>query len=66
MGWQVGATLEVNAEDVSLADKDRESGTLILQYFPQAHWEVLLMGRAERSAVSDPDLLSFLMLHYYL
>ncbi len=65
-GWQIGATVEVNAEDVSLADKDREAGTLILQYFPQAHWEILLMGRAERAAGTNPDLLSLLMLHYYL
>ena len=65
-GWQVGATVEVNAEDVSLAGKDREAGTLILQYFPQAHWEILLMGRAERTAGTGPDQLGFLMLHYYL
>lgn len=64
-GVMLGTTLEVAQTDLSLRGTDRESASLHVQYFPRAHWEVMLLGRAER-ARQTRDFLSLLMLHYYL
>jgi len=64
-GVMLGTTLEVAQTDFSLKGKDRESASLHLQYFPRSHWEVMLIGRAERTRQTR-DFLSLLMLHYYL
>lgn len=64
-GLMVGTTLEVAQTDLRLRGKDRESATLQLQYFPKSHWEVMVLGRAERTRQTR-DFLSLLMLHYYL
>jgi hypothetical protein len=64
-GVMLGTTLEVAQTDFKLRGKDRESVSLHVQYFPKAHWEVMLLGRYERTRQTR-DLLSLLMLHYYL
>ena len=64
-GLMVGTTLEAKHGDLNLRGKDSEAATLNLQYFPRAHWEVHLLGRYERTR-NTRDLLSLLMLHYYL
>ncbi len=64
-GVMLGTTLEVAQTDFKLRGKDRESASLHVQYFPKSHWEVMLIGRAERTRQTR-DFLSLLMLHYYL
>ncbi len=64
-GLMVGTTLEAKQGDFQLEGKDAESVTLSLQYFPKAHYELMLFAKAERTQQSS-DLVSFLMFHYYL
>ncbi len=64
-GLMVGATLEAKQMDMSLRGKDAESAMLSLQYFPKAHYELMLLGKAERTQ-GTRDLVSLLMFHYYL
>tara|TARA_R110002096_G_scaffold171490_1_gene344341 strand:- start:18320 stop:19447 length:1128 start_codon:yes stop_codon:yes gene_type:complete len=64
-GLMVGTTLEAKHGDLSLRGKDAEAATLSLQYFPRAHYEIMVLAKAERTR-NTSDLLSLLMLHYYL
>jgi hypothetical protein len=53
--------------DLALRGTLRESVEVNLQYFPLAHVELHLLGRATSSvALGSPDLLTLLQLHYYL
>ena len=65
-GVWAGAVLERYDEDTSLSGTQRDAASLLLQYFPRAHWELMLMGRVERAGGGDQSRLGFLMLHYYL
>ena len=64
-GWMVGTTLEAKHTDFSLRGKDAEAGTVQLHYFPRAHFELMLYGKAERTRQTR-TLTSVLMFHYYL
>lgn len=64
-GVMLGATLEAKHSDLSLRGKDAESALLSVQYFPKAHYEVMVLGKAERTRNTN-DLLALLMFHYYL
>ncbi len=64
-GLMLGATLEAKHSDFALRGKDAESATASVQYFPKAHYEVMLLGKAERTRGTN-DLLTLLMFHYYL
>ncbi len=64
-GLMLGGTIEAKHSDLRLRGKDAESASLTLQYFPRAHYELVLLGKVERTRQSK-DLLSFFMFHYYL
>ena len=64
-GVMVGTTLEYKHDDLNISGRDSESANLTLQYFPRAHWEIMLFGKVERVAGSA-DTIGMLMLHYYL
>jgi hypothetical protein len=64
-GVMLGTTLEAKHNDFRLRGKDAEAASLSLQYFPRAHFEIMLLGKVERTR-NTHDLLSLLMLHYYL
>lgn len=64
-GLLLGTTLEAKQADFQLSGKDAESATLSLQYFPLAHYELVLFAKAERTRETS-DLVSFFMFHYYL
>lgn len=64
-GVMLGATLEAKHGDFTLRGKDAESALLSVQYFPRAHYELMLLGRAERTR-NTHDLTTLLMFHYYL
>ena len=56
--WQPDLTLRSSGDAVDLS----------LQYFPLAHLELHLLGRASASGndLDEPGLRAFLQLHYYL
>ncbi len=62
----VSATAEYYDADVRLKESDRLGATVTLQWFPRAHWELLLMSRMQFQARTYSDRLHLLMLHYYL
>jgi len=64
-GVMLGATIEAKQSDFRLRGKDAESASASLQYFPKAHYEIELLGKAERTRETH-DLTSLLMFHYYL
>jgi hypothetical protein len=64
-GVMLGATLEAKHSDLRLRGKDAESFMLSAQYFPKAHYEIMVLGKAERTRNTN-DLLTLLMFHYYL
>src|SRR6266545_3361666 len=46
-GFMVGTALERFDEDMSVADLARDAASLTFQYFPLAHWELMLIGKLE-------------------
>ena len=66
-GVQVGAALQRWQPDLSLRSA-RDAFELNVQYFPVAHVELHLLGRASAvgNDLDDPGLLALLQLHYYL
>jgi len=64
----LGANLERFDEDMSVADLARDAGSLTLQWFPLAHWELMLIGKLEAQGgeYGDPTSLGMFQLHYYL
>ncbi|HTE54891.1 MAG TPA: hypothetical protein VK698_28755 [Kofleriaceae bacterium] len=67
-GIMLGANLERFDEDMSVADLARDAGSLTLQWFPLAHWELMLIGKLEAQGgeYGDPTSLGMFQLHYYL
>ncbi len=66
-GLLATAQLERFDEDISVEGVARDAGSLHLQYFPLAHWELHLFGKLETQGdYSDPTSLAMLQLHYYL
>ncbi len=65
-GYMIGTMLEHYSQDVSLSGVAQTSGSLTFQYFPRAHWEVMVLSRYQRAGGGADSLLSMLMLHYYL
>lgn len=61
-------TLERYENDLTLRESARDSVTLGLQFFPRAHWEIMLLGKleAQGGAYGDANGYTMLMLHYYL
>jgi hypothetical protein len=67
-GIVVGAALERFDQDMSVADLARDAASLTLQYFPLAHWELMLIGKMEFQGgeYAEPVSLGMFQLHYYL
>jgi hypothetical protein len=67
-GFMIGAALQRYDEDMSVGKLSRNAAQLTLQYFPLAHWEVMLLGRVETQGAEydDPTSMAMLQLHYYL
>jgi hypothetical protein len=67
-GLMIGAAVQRFDQDMSVKNVGRDATSLTIQYFPLAHWEVMLIGRLEfqGSEYSDPTSMSMLQLHYYL
>jgi hypothetical protein len=66
-GVMVTAALHRWQPDLTLRSS-RDALELNVQYFPRAHFELHLLGRAQASGndLDDPGLLTLLQLHYYL
>jgi len=67
-GFMLGAAVERFDQDMSVKDLARDAASLSLQYFPLAHWELMLLGKLEYQGgeYSDPTPLAMFQLHYYL
>lgn len=67
-GVMVNAVLERYDPDVLLSSRARDSASLTVQYFPHAHFELMLVGRMEFQGqdYATPAPMGMLMLHYYL
>lgn len=67
-GIMVGTAVERYDEDLDIADTERDSLSLTLQYFFHAHFELMLMGKLEAQGqdYGDANVLGLAMLHYYL
>lgn len=66
-GLMLGAGLEQFDEDMTVSDVARNAAQLTVQYFPLAHWEIMLIGKHESNAdLSDNAHTFMLQLHYYL
>jgi len=66
-GLMLGAALERFDEDLTVEDVARDAGSISVQYFPWAHWEVLLFGKLEfQGDYGDASSSAMLQLHYYL
>jgi hypothetical protein len=70
-GLYIGAIYERFQEDLGLSTTGRNAYDLELNFFPYAHFEVVLLGRYQRavdapSQASSSATLGMLQLHYYL
>ena len=67
-GIVVGAAVERYDQDFSVADLARDAASLTIQYFPLAHWELMLIGKMEFQGgeYAEPASLGMFQLHYYL
>ena len=66
-GVMFGAALERWDPDLTLSGTGRNAVQINAQYFPRAHWEVMLMHKLEMQGSSfNPTQTHMLMLHYYL
>jgi hypothetical protein len=66
-GLMVSAVLENYVSDLSVERTDRSAASLVLQYFPRSHHELMLIGKAEAvSGLSDPGGYVMLQYHYWL
>jgi hypothetical protein len=64
----IGSALERYDNDLALERSSRDSVNLTLQFFPRAHWELMLMGKLEVQGDdhNEPNGFGMFMLHYYL
>ena len=67
-GVMLGGALERYDEDMNVNKLARDAASLNIQYFPLAHWELMLTGKLEFQGAeySDPASFALLQLHYYL
>ena len=66
-GWMASAILERFDEDLAIEGVARTAGSLQLQWFPTAHVELILLGRAQLMGSFDQRAqLLMLQAHYYL
>lgn len=66
-GWMLTATLERHAADLAVAGTARDTASVGLQYFPLAHFEIMVQGRVELAGSFErAQQLGFLQFHYYL
>lgn len=66
-GLMLGAALERFDQDMTVKDVARDAAQVTVQYFPLAHWELLLQGKLEFVGdYGDPSSMAMFQLHYYL
>jgi len=67
-GYLLGVAVQRFAPDVTLRGTTRNAVEVNAQWFPWAHVEAHLLGRAEATGgdTTHPNLLALLQLHYYL
>jgi hypothetical protein len=66
-GVMVNGAYERYDPDLAVSDQWHDAYTLGVQYFPLAHWEIMLQGKLEVPAdAGRAQALGFLQLHYYL
>ncbi len=68
-GLLAAAILEHYDEDVAIADVDRDAASVQINFFPRAHFELVLLGRVQTIGLGNggpTSLLGMFQLHYYL
>jgi len=67
-GLMLTGAVERYDEDLDIKGTGRNAATLMLQVFPYAHFELLLLGKLETQGTkfSKPARLGMFQLHYYL
>jgi hypothetical protein len=66
-GFMVTASAERFDPDLAVKNLWRDAYGLALQYFPLAHWEIMVQGKVELPGnYGRAQTLGFLQLHYYL
>jgi hypothetical protein len=64
-GLWARAAIERYDEDLAVKDVARDAASLMLQWFPKAHFEVMLYGKYQWIPGGSPQELGMLQLHYY-
>lgn len=66
-GLMVSAILEHHDPDLSIKDTQTEGASLVIQYFPRSHHELVLMTKTEVvGGFSNPDTFAMFQYHYWL
>lgn len=65
-GVSANLAYELFDEDVRVKHDERQALTSWISYLPRAHYEVFLLGRAERIGPRNNVAMAMLQLHYYL
>lgn len=66
-GFMLGATAERYDQDLEIEGTYRDAYSLIFQYFPYAHFELMIIGKMElQGAYEDPVNMLMFQGHYYL
>lgn len=67
-GFLLAASIDRFDQDMSVENLARDAASLSVQWFPLAHWELMLLGRleAQGNQYDDPSSLAMFQLHYYL
>lgn len=67
-GLMLTGAVERYTSDLNIKGTERDAATLMLQVFPYAHFELILLGKLEfqGSELGEPDRLGMFQLHYYL
>ena len=67
-GLMLGSAIQRYDEDLTVRRTARDAIEATVQYFPLAHWEIMLLGRAEAQSnnYGDAGTMAMLQLHYYL
>jgi hypothetical protein len=65
-GLWLRAALERYDEDLAVKGVARDAASLMLQWFPKAHFEVMLYGKYQWIPGGSPQELGMIQLHYYL
>lgn len=66
-GLMVSAVLEHYDPDVSIKDTQTEGASVVIQYFPRSHHELVLLSKTELvGGFSDPKTFAMFQYHYWL